>query len=31
MGHQLAQVLGARQRLVTPERLERALTALPVG
>jgi lipoyl(octanoyl) transferase len=31
MGHRLAQVLGARQRLVTPERLERALTALPVG
>jgi lipoyl(octanoyl) transferase len=31
MGHQLAQALGARQRLVAPARLERALTALPVG
>jgi lipoyl(octanoyl) transferase len=31
MGHQLARALGARQRLVAPARLERALTALPVG
>jgi lipoyl(octanoyl) transferase len=31
MGHQLAQVLGARQRLVTGLRLERALSAVPVG
>ena len=31
IGYQLAQALGARQRLVTPARLERALTALPVG
>jgi lipoyl(octanoyl) transferase len=33
MGHRLAQALGARQRLVTPARLERALAgqAAPVG
>ena len=31
MGHQLAVALGARQRLVTPQRLERALAAQPVG
>jgi lipoyl(octanoyl) transferase len=31
MGHQLAVALGARQRLVTPARLERALAAQPVA
>jgi lipoyl(octanoyl) transferase len=31
LGHQLAEVLGARQRLVAPARLERVLGALPVG
>jgi lipoyl(octanoyl) transferase len=31
MGHQLARALGARQRLVTPARLERALAAQPVA
>jgi lipoate-protein ligase B len=29
--HGLAQALDARQRIVTPQRLERALTAAPVG
>jgi lipoyl(octanoyl) transferase len=31
VGHQLARALGARQRLVTPARLERALAAQPVA
>jgi lipoate-protein ligase B len=31
VGHQLARALGARQRLVTPQRLERALAAQPVA
>ena len=31
IAHHLAQAMGARQRLVTPARLERALAALPVG
>jgi lipoyl(octanoyl) transferase len=31
LAHRLAQDLGARQRLVTPARLERALAAVPVG
>ena len=31
VAHHLARELDARQRLVTPQRLERALTATPVG
>jgi lipoyl(octanoyl) transferase len=31
VGHQLARAVGARQRLVTPTRLERALSAVPVA
>ena len=31
LGHHLARALGARQRLVTPARLERALAAQPVA
>jgi lipoyl(octanoyl) transferase len=31
LGHRLAVAMGARQRLVTPARLERALAAVPVG
>jgi lipoyl(octanoyl) transferase len=31
LAHRLAQAMGARQRLITPARLERELAGLPVG